>query len=66
MKERERIGEEQMEQALDKLEVSLKWLIGAEDVLAVWDGNRQELQLEIYEEKEQYRVIQIQKSAVGS
>lgn len=66
MKERERIREEQMEQALDKLEVSLKWLIGAEDVLAVWDGNRQELQLEIYEEKEQYRVIQIQKSAVGS
>lgn len=66
MKERERIGEEQMEQALDKLEVSLKWLIGAEDVLAVWDGNRQELQLEIYEEKEQYRVIQIQKSTVGS
>ncbi len=66
MKEREKIGEEQMEQALDKLEVSLKWLIGAEDVLAVWDGNRQELQLEIYEEKEQYRVIQIQKSAVGS
>lgn len=66
MKEREKIGEEQMERALDKLEVSLKWLIGAEDVLAVWDGNRQELQLEIYEEKEQYRVIQIQKSAVGS
>ena len=66
MKEREKIGEEQLEQALDKLEVSLKWLIGAEDVLAVWDGNRQELQLEIYEEKEQYRVIQIQKSAVGS
>lgn len=66
MKERGKIGEEQMEQALDKLEVSLKWLIGAEDVLAVWDGKRQELQLEIYEEKEQYRVIQIQKSAVGS
>ena len=66
MKERGKIGEEQMEQALDELEVSLKWLIGAKDVLAVWDRNRQELQLEIYEEKEQYRVIQIQKSAVGS